>query len=220
MLEPWGVTITGFVREIAGVVSERFDEGELEGSELRCPDPEAAARMAAAIDEARREGDSVGGVVEVRVVGVPAGWGDPTFLKLDAQLAAAMMSIGAVKGVEIGDGFALARQRGSAANDAVTPEGFATNHHGGVLGGISSGAEVIVRLAVKPTPSIAQPQQTVDRQGEPVTVEVGGRHDPCVCPRLVPVAEAMAAVVLADAMLRQRALRGGQPRRGGGDNGG
>ena len=207
LLEPEGVVVTGFVREIAGVAIERFDADELSRSDLMCPDPEASVQMAREIDEAREAGDSVGGIVEVRAQGVPPGWGDPTFLKLDAQLAAAVMSLGAVKGVEIGDGFELARRRGSEANDGMDAQGFVTNRHGGVLGGISSGAELVVRLAVKPTPSICRQQQTVDRRGRPTTIEVGGRHDPCICPRLVPVAEAMVALVLADAMLRQRALR-------------
>ncbi|MDH3225227.1 MAG: chorismate synthase, partial [Gemmatimonadota bacterium] len=154
----------------------------------------------------RKAGDSVGGVVEVRVEGIPAGWGDPVFMKLDAMLGAALMSIGAVKGVEIGDGFALTRRRGSETNDAMAPEGFLTNHMGGILGGITNGEPLIVRAAVKPTSSIRHEQDTVDQAGTPRKIVVRGRHDPCICIRVVPVAEAMVALVLCDAYLRQQAI--------------
>jgi chorismate synthase len=165
--------------------------------------------MLEAINLAREDGDSVGGVVEIVARGVPAGWGDPVFAKLDALLAQALMSIGAVKGVEIGDGFALTRMRGNQANDTmVPPDGFASNHAGGTLGGISTGQEIVARCAVKPTSSIRQPQQTVDHQGKAAAISVGGRHDPCIAPRLVPVAEAMVALVLVDAWLAQRSLVG------------
>jgi chorismate synthase len=211
ILEARGVTVIGFVREVAGIAISTFDEAEISRNPLRCPDAAAAAEMASAIESARRSGDSVGGVVEVRARGVPAGWGDPVFHKLDARLASAFMGIGAVKGVEIGDGFALARCRGSESNDAIDPGGVPeTNRHGGVLGGISSGAEVVARLAVKPTPSIAKPQRTIETSGRPAEIRVGGRHDPCICPRLVPVAEAMMCLVLVDAMLCQRAV-GSEP---------
>jgi chorismate synthase len=171
------------------------------------------------VHAARADGDSLGAVVQVEASGVPAGWGDPVFGKLDAKLAGAMMSIGAVKGVEIGAGFAAARMRGSAHNDPITPTGFASNHAGGMLGGISSGADVVLRLAVKPTPSIDREQDTVDLDGNPTTIRVKGRHDPCIGPRLVPVAEAMMAVVLADVMLLQQAIVDGD-RGEGGDTGG
>jgi chorismate synthase len=157
---------------------------------------------------AREERDSVGGVVEVVASGVPAGWGDPTMEKLDAELARALMSIPAVKGVEIGEGFALTRLRGSQSNDPMGPQGFVANRAGGILGGISTGQDVVARAAVKPASSIGRAQATVDARGNPVTLEVEGRHDPCICPRVVPVAEAMTAVVLVNAWLRQRALRG------------
>ncbi len=208
LLVEQGIDIRGFVREIGGHSIEHFDEAAIGVSLLRCPDVDAEERMAAAIDEARAAGDSLGGVVEIHAKGVPAGWGDPVFAKLDAQLAAAMMSIGAVKGVEIGDGFDLARAKGSESNDEILPDGFASNRQGGVLGGISSGADIVVRVAVKPTPSIRHAQRTVGTDGTPRTVEIRGRHDPCICPRLVPVAEAMVALVLVDAMLRQRAVSG------------
>jgi chorismate synthase len=199
-----GVTLLGHVVEIAGIRACSFDPQVIEENLVRCADARAAASMEKAIETARDEADSVGGVVEVRARGVPAGWGDPVFGKLDALLAGALMGIGAVKGVEIGDGFELVRQRGSRANDAILPHGFASNHAGGILGGISTGAEIVVRAAVKPTPSIGQPQTTVDEDGNPTTLRIQGRHDPCIVPRLVPVAEAMIALVLVDAFLAQR----------------
>jgi chorismate synthase len=206
-----GVELVGHVVEVAGLRAQRFEPETIEANPVRCADPDAALEMARAIEAARDAGDSVGGVVEVRARGVPAGWGDPVFGKLDAALAGALMGIGAVKGVEIGDGFALARMRGSEANDPILDleGGFASNRAGGILGGISSGAELVVRAAVKPTSSIAVPQQTVDREGKPRSLAIEGRHDPCIAPRLVPVAEAMVALVLADAYLAQRAC--GEP---------
>ena len=153
---------------------------------------------------AKEAGDSVGGIVEIVARGCPSGLGDPVFGKLDAQLAGAMMSIGAVKGVEIGDGFAAAGRFGSENNDPMTGNGFLSNHAGGILGGISTGQDIIVRIAVKPTPSIAKTQQTRDIHGNVVAISVGGRHDPCIVPRIVPVAEAMLALVLTDCILEQK----------------
>lgn len=167
-------------------------------------DPDAIAQEILAAKDA---GDSVGGIVEISARGCPPGLGDPVFGKLDAAIAGALMGIGAVKGVEIGDGFAVAGRFGSENNDAMTKDGFATNHAGGILGGISSGQEIVVRIAVKPTPSIARPQQTRNLQGAVVPISVGGRHDPCIAPRIVPVAEAMLALVLADAVLGQGMYR-------------
>jgi chorismate synthase len=198
----------GHVLEIAGIVAVSPDPSAAGESPVRCGDADAATRMEAAVERARQEGDSVGGVIEVIAAGLPAGWGDPVFGKLDALLAGALMGIGAVKGVEVGDGFAVARMMGSEANDAITPDGFATNHAGGVLGGISTGQELVLRCAVKPTPSIRKAQRTVDVRGETATLSVQGRHDPCIAPRLVPVAEAMVCLVLGDAWLAQRALTG------------
>jgi chorismate synthase len=203
LLAARGVRILGHVIEVAGLRARTFDEAEIEKNPVRCADPRVAPEMLSAIEAAQRDGDSVGGVVELRARGVPAGWGDPVFEKLDACIAHALMGIGAVKGVEIGTGFALAQMRGSRANDPITPDGFATNHAGGILGGVSSGAEIVVRAAVKPTPSIALPQTTTDLEGNPTVVSIGGRHDPCIAPRLVVVAEAMLALVLADACLSQ-----------------
>ncbi|MBP7865000.1 MAG: chorismate synthase [Acidobacteria bacterium] len=211
LLAPQGISVTGHVVRVGPVWAEAFDPTEIERNPVRCADAQAARRMADVIGEARDAGDSVGGIVEVRADGVPAGLGDPVFGKLEARLGAAFLSIGAVKGVEFGDGFALAGMRGSEANDALRPGGFATNHAGGTLGGISTGATVVARLAVKPASSIARPQDTVDVDGNPVVLEVRGRHDPCICPRLVPVAEAMACLVLGDAWLRQRPYAAGPP---------
>jgi chorismate synthase len=156
---------------------------------------------------AKDAGDSVGGIAEIVVKGCPSGLGDPVFWKLDALIAGAMMGIGAVKGVEIGDGFAVAGRFGSHNNDAMTKDGFVSNHAGGILGGISSGQDIIVRIAVKATPSIAKTQQTRDIHGNVVEISVGGRHDPCIVPRIIPVAEAMLALVLADCLLEQGKYR-------------
>jgi chorismate synthase len=164
--------------------------------------------MAQKVLAAREKGDSVGGVVLVEVRGVPAGWGDPVFDKLDAALAGAWFSIGGVKGVEIGDGFEAASRLGSENNDQMNEKGFLSNHAGGILGGISSGQDLVARLAVKPTPSISPSQSTRDISGRQKKIEIRGRHDPCLCPRVGPVAEAMAALVLADAYLSQRGLQG------------
>ncbi|MDD1653373.1 MAG: chorismate synthase, partial [Methanomicrobiales archaeon] len=145
--------------------------------------------------------------VEIVAVGCPAGLGDPVMGKLDGAIAGALMGIGAVKGVEIGSGFAAARKRGSENNDPIVPGGFLSNHAGGILGGISTGQEIVVRIAVKPTPSIAKPQQTIDAQAKAREIRVEGRHDPCIVPRIVPVAEAMLALVLLDAWLEQEKYR-------------
>jgi len=156
---------------------------------------------------AKSAGDSVGGIAEITATGCPAGLGDPVFGKLDAGIAAAMMGIGAVKGVEIGDGFAVAERFGSENNDPMTAAGFQSNHAGGILGGISTGQDLVVRIAVKPTPSIAKVQHTRDIHGNATTITIGGRHDPCIVPRILPVAEAMLALVLIDAVLEQEKYR-------------
>jgi chorismate synthase len=167
----------------------------------------APQEIEAEILAAKAAGDSVGGIAEIVATHCPAGLGDPVFGKLDAAIAGAMMGIGAVKGVEIGDGFLVAGRFGSENNDPMTATGFASNHAGGILGGISSGQEIVVRIAVKPTPSIAKVQQTRDIHGNAVAITVGGRHDPCIVPRILPVAEAMLALVLADAVLEQEKYR-------------
>ncbi len=215
-----GIEIVGHVVEIGGIRAERVGgAGGVRVAEIkrnaatnavRCADLEAAVQMEERIKEVKREGDSVGGLVEVIATGVPPGLGEPVFDKLDAELAKALMSIGAVKGVEIGAGFAAARMRGSEMNDEFyIGEGrirTRTNHAGGILGGISTGEPVICRVAVKPTASIAKPQRSVDMERmEEVELRIRGRHDPCICPRIVPVAEAMVALVLVDYLLQMRA---------------
>jgi chorismate synthase len=183
----------------------------VEANEVRCPDLEAAARMADAIDAARRRGDSLGGVVDCVARGVPAGLGDPVFDKLEAELGRALLSLPASKGFEIGSGFAGTRMTGIEHNDAFVPgeDGrphTASNRSGGVQGGISNGEPILVRVAFKPTATIRVAQRTVDREGNAVTLEAEGRHDPCVLPRAVPMVEAMVCLVLADHWLRQRAV--------------
>lgn len=201
------VAIVGHSLAIGKVRARNFDPAEIECNAVRCADAAAARPMIDEIIAAQEARDSVGGEVECRISGVPAGWGEPVFDKLDAELAKAMLSIGGVKAIEFGDGFAVASRRGSENNDPMAPDGFVTNRAGGILGGISTGAEIRFRLAVKPTPSIAQVQHSVDCEGRPAELAIKGRHDPCLVPRIVVVAEAMAALVLADMMLRQRAAR-------------
>jgi chorismate synthase len=163
--------------------------------------------MEAFLNEIRKEKDSVGALIEVIGSGLPAGLGEPVFDKLDADLARAMMSINAVKGVEIGDGFDVVELRGSENADEITPDGFRTNHSGGILGGISNGDRIVVRIALKPTSSIARELDTIDRAGKPAKITTKGRHDPCVGIRAVPIAEAMMALTLADHWLRSRLSR-------------
>jgi chorismate synthase len=204
-LEPHGVVIRAYTVAVGTVRAERIDPEFAEQDPLRCADPDVAAAMAEMVDVAREAGDSIGGMVEVAAEGVPAGLGDPVFHKLDALLSFAMVSIGAVKGIEFGSGFRLTAMRGSEANDPIAADGFLSNHAGGVLGGISTGQPIVMRLAVKPTSSISKPQATIDIHGRPRTIQVKGRHDPCLCSRVGPVAEAMAALVLADALMEHKA---------------
>ncbi len=206
-----GCSIVGYVRQVGDIVAERTDLDEVERNIVRAPDAEAAVRMIAYIEAARDDEDSVGGIIEVVARNVPPGLGEPVFDKLDADIAKAMMSIGATKGVEIGSGFASVLLRGSEHNDPFTMKGervgTTRNNHGGILGGISTGEDIVVRVAIKPAASIAKEQATVDIEGHPATISVQGRHDPSICPRAVPVAEAMLALTLADHLLRQRATR-------------
>jgi len=209
------VAICGYLVELGGDAIDRanFDPCEIGNNPFFCPDAAAAARWEVALDAARKSGSSLGAIVEVSAQGVPAGWGAPVYLKLDSQLAAAMMSINAVKGVEIGDGFAAARLRGEDNADAMRPgEGgkprFLANHAGGTAGGISTGQPVVVRMALKPTSSILTPVETITREGAASEIVTKGRHDPCVGIRAAPVAEAMMALVLADAMLMHRGQTG------------
>ncbi len=203
-----GVSVAGGTVQVGTVKAMRRDWALTEQNPVRCPDAVAARAMATAIQRARDRKDSVGGVVEVIARGVPAGWGDPTMAKLDALLGAAMLSIPATKGVEIGGGFGMCALSGSKTNDVFDGKRFLTNFAGGIAGGISNGAEVVVRVAVRPATSIGRPQKAATGKGGTKTIAIEGRHDPCICPRVVPVAEAMMAVTLMDAWLRQRALRG------------
>ncbi len=208
------VRIRAWVEAIGGdaVDPARFDLGEIDRNPFFCPDPQAAARWEAAVDAARKAGSSLGAVVACEASGVPAGWGAPLYAKLDAELAHACMGINAVKGVEIGDGFAAAALTGEANADAMRPgehgPEFLSNHAGGIAGGISTGQPIRLRVAFKPTSSILTSVETVTRGGEATTLATKGRHDPCVGIRGVPVVEAMVALVLADQMMLHRAQSG------------
>ncbi|MEE9612200.1 MAG: chorismate synthase [Desulfatiglandales bacterium] len=202
-----GIDVLAFTKELGGVGIEKFDPAEIERNPVRSPDGIAAERMIERLMEAKASGDSLGGVVEIRATGCPVGLGEPVFDKLDADLAKALMSIGAVKGVEIGDGFSVARLTGSECNDQIAKTGFLSNHAGGILGGISNGEEIVARVAVKPIPSIQKPQQTIDENGEEAWIEVKGRHDVSAIPRINPVCEAMVSIVLLDHLLRLKAIQ-------------
>jgi chorismate synthase len=209
------VDIFAYVSEIGGDAIDyaRFDAAQIDENPFFCPDPEAAKRWETLVDGARKDGSSLGAVVECVASGVPAGWGAPLYAKLDSELAAAMMSINAVKGVEIGDGFAAARLRGEQNADPMRPgpDGlplFGANHAGGIAGGISTGQPIKLRIAFKPTSSILIPVDTITREGEAADIITKGRHDPCVGIRGVPVVEAMMALVLADQMMLHRAQCG------------
>lgn len=203
--ERLGVTIHGYLAQVGSLRFEPLDLDAVDRNPFFCPEPARVAELEALIDELRRAGDSIGARVTVLARGVPQGLGEPVFGRLDADLAAAMMSINAVKGVEVGDGFAAVEQRGSQHRDELTPDGFLSNHAGGTLGGISSGQDIIVSMALKPTSSIVLPGRTIDVSGRPTEVSTTGRHDPCVGLRAVPIAEAMLALVLMDHFLRHRA---------------
>ena len=209
------VDIFAYVSEIGGdgIDYARFDASLIDENPFFCPDPEAAKRWESLVDSARKDGSSLGAVVECIATGAPAGWGAPLYAKLDSELAAAMMSINAVKGVEIGDGFAAARLRGEQNADPMRPGNdgkpvFLANHAGGIAGGISTGQPIKVRIAFKPTSSILIPVDTVTREGEAADIITKGRHDPCVGIRGVPVVEAMMALVLADQMMLHRSQCG------------
>ena len=213
VLTPEGIEVLGFTVEIGGVSIGEFSPVEIRKNSLLCPDAGAAEKMLEKLEAARMEGDSLGGVVEIRARRCPPGLGEPVFEKIDAELARALMSIGTVKGVEIGAGFRAARMKGSECNDPIHPEGFRTNHAGGVLAGITTGAEIVIRVACKPIPSIGREQETIDVQGRPRKISIQGRHDVCVIPRIIPVCEAMVCLVLADQLLRQKGISGSRPAR-------
>ncbi|WP_299236123.1 chorismate synthase [uncultured Halomonas sp.] len=199
-----GITVRGYMSQL-GPIEIAFSSWEaVEGNPFFCPDASRVEELEAYMDQLRRDQDSVGAKITVVAEGVPPGLGEPVFDRLDAELAHGLMSINAVKGVEIGDGFAAVASRGSEHRDEMTPEGFLSNHAGGVLGGISSGQAIIAHLALKPTSSITTPGRSIDIQGNPVEVITKGRHDPCVGIRATPIAEAMMALTLMDHLLRQR----------------
>ena len=206
-----GFSIKAYTLEAAGIRCKFIDYSVIEENALRAPDLEASSLMEEKIAEIRRNGDSAGAIIECVIDGVPAGLGEPVFDKLDAELAKAMLSIGAVKGIEFGEGFNSAKMTGSTWNDKmrVSEDGkviFETNHAGGILGGISNGNQIIFRLAVKPVPSIFISQKTVNKAGENIDLTIQGRHDVCLAPRIVPVVEAMAAITILDLFLQQKAI--------------
>src|SRR5690554_2899875 len=203
--ERLGIRIRGYLSELGPVRAEKLDWDQVHQNPFFCPDADKVPEMEAYMDALRKEGDSIGARINVVAEGVPPGLGEPVFDRLDADLAHALMSINAVKGVEIGDGFAVVAQRGSEHRDELTPQGFLSNHAGGVLGGISSGQPLVAHLALKPTSSITLPGRSIDVEGNPVEVVTKGRHDPCVGIRATPIAEAMMALTLMDHLLRHRA---------------
>jgi chorismate synthase len=217
LLAQQGVRVLGYVKQVGDVRADVPDPAavtleQVEATPVRCPDLAVAERMIALIEEVRKDLDSIGGVCELVAVGVPAGWGEPIFDKLKADLAKALLSLPAVTAFEYGAGFAVATARGSTNNDTFVPKGQSigteTNRHGGMLGGISSGEPIVLRVAIKPTSSLPRPQRTVTRTGEPTEIVTRGRHDPCLLPRFVPMGEAMVAITLADHWLRWRAQCG------------
>ena len=209
LAEVAGVALRGYLAQIGDLEFKLASNSAVDDNPFFCPDPAAVDDIAALIDRLRRDGDSIGAKVTVVASGVPPGLGEPVFGKLDAELAGALMGINAVKGVEIGAGFASIRQRGSEHRDERDKSGFLSNNAGGVLGGISSGQEIVASIALKPTSSITRPGRSLDVHGEEVDVVTTGRHDPCVGIRAVPIAEAMVALVLMDHLLRDRGQNAG-----------
>jgi len=208
LAEQLGIAIRACVVQVGPLKIDIVDWDAVYRNPFYTADPSRNDELAALIDSLRSEGDSVGALLEVQATGLPPGLGEPVFDRLDADLASALMGINAVKGVEIGDGMAVAGMRGTAHRDEMTPEGFASNHSGGVAGGISTGQDLVCRLAIKPTSSITTPGRSIDSDGKAVEMRTTGRHDPCVGLRAVPVAEAMVALVLVDHWLRHRAQCG------------
>ena len=203
-----GILVRGYLAQIGDVACELKDWSIVEENPFFCPDADKLDALDELMRGLKKEGDSIGAKVTVMAENVPPGLGEPVFDRLDADLAHALMSINAVKGVEIGDGFAVVNQRGSQHRDEIRHDGFQSNHAGGILGGISSGQTISANVAMKPTSSITVPGKTITRDGEEVEMITKGRHDPCVGIRAVPIAEAMMAIVLMDHLLRQRAQNG------------
>ncbi len=203
--ERCGISIRGYLAQLGPIKPARIDWQEVDRNPFFCPDADKLGDLEAYMDALRKEGNSIGARINVIAQGVPPGLGEPVFDRLDADLAHALMSINAVKGVEIGDGFSSVEQKGTEHRDEITPQGFVSNHAGGVLGGISTGQDVVASIALKPTSSIRIPGRSIDLQGQPTEVITTGRHDPCVGIRATPIAEAMFAIVLLDHLLRHRA---------------
>ncbi|EKP0314352.1 chorismate synthase [Aeromonas veronii] len=204
-----GIEITGFLSQLGPIKAEAFDAAQIEQNPFFFPDAGKLEELDQYMRDLKKEGNSIGAKVQVIARNVPVGLGEPVFDRLDADIAHAMMGINAVKGVEIGDGFAVVEQKGSEHRDEMTPAGFASNHAGGILGGISSGQDIVVSMALKPTSSITVPGKTINTEGEAIEMITKGRHDPCVGIRAVPIAEAMLALVLMDHLLRHRAQNQG-----------
>lgn len=204
-----GIEITGFLSQLGPIKAEGFDAAQIEQNPFFFPDAGKLEELDQYMRDLKKEGNSIGAKVQVIASNVPVGLGEPVFDRLDADIAHAMMGINAVKGVEIGDGFAVVEQKGSEHRDEMTPAGFASNHAGGILGGISSGQDIVVSLGLKPTSSITVPGKTINTEGEAIEMITKGRHDPCVGIRAVPIAEAMLALVLMDHLLRHRAQNQG-----------
>jgi chorismate synthase len=198
------VTVRGYLAQMGDICVGHIDWEEVNNNPFFCPDAAKVPEMEALIEQLRRDGDSIGAKITVVASSVPAGLGEPVFDKLDAELAKALMSINAVKGVEIGDGFSVVTERGTAHRDEITRDGFQSNNAGGVLGGISTGQDIVASIALKPTSSITTPARTIDKAGNETEIVTKGRHDPCVGVRATPIAEAMVAIVLMDHLLRQR----------------
>ncbi|WP_027157693.1 chorismate synthase [Methylobacter luteus] len=203
--EQAGIEIKGYLSQLGPIKIEKIDWDIIDSNPFFCPDADKIEEMEAYMDALRKEGESIGAKVNVVATNVPPGLGEPVFDRLDADLAHALMSINAVKGVEIGDGFACIDSKGTQFRDEITPDGFLSNHAGGILGGISSGQAIVASIALKPTSSLRLPGKSINRQGEAVEVITEGRHDPCVGIRATPIAEAMVAIVLMDHLLRHRA---------------
>lgn len=206
--EKFGIEIHGFMSQLGDIQIPFMDWNEVPNNPFFAPNAEIVPELETYMDALRKDGDSVGARIEVVATGVPVGWGEPLFDRLDADIAHAMMGLNAVKGVEIGAGFHAVSQRGSEHGDELTPEGFVGNNAGGILGGISTGQDISVSLAIKPTSSIRTPRRSIDKAGDPAVVETFGRHDPCVGIRATPIAEALLALVLIDHALRHRAQCG------------
>lgn len=202
--QEFGIEVRAYLSQMGDVTIDKVDWDEIEKNPFFCPDVDKVDALDELIRDLKKQGDSIGAKLSVVATNVPVGLGEPIFDRLDADIAHALMGINAVKGVEIGDGFAVANQKGSQHRDEMTPQGFKSNHAGGILGGISSGQDIVASIALKPTSSITVPGETINRQGESTTLITKGRHDPCVGIRAVPIAEAMLAIVLMDHLLRHR----------------